>query len=72
MQTVKKELNGISIEPREVKNSQNKVNRRLDTTEKKISKFEEITKETTEAEPHRGKSVALRLSHVGAWQRPAQ
>ena len=48
MQTVKKELNGISIEPREVKNSQNKVNRRLDTTEKKISKFEEITKDDIE------------------------
>ena len=47
MQTIKKELNGISVEPSEVKNSQNKVNRRLDTTEKKISKFEEITKETT-------------------------
>lgn len=35
MQTVKRELNGISIEAREVKNSQNKVNRRLDTTEKR-------------------------------------
>ena len=57
MQTIKKELNGISIEPSEVKKSQNKVNGRLDTTEKKISKFEEITKETTEAEPHRGERV---------------
>ena len=73
MQTIKKELNGISIEPSEVKKSQNKVNGRLDTTEKKISKFEEITKETTEAEPHRGERVfkkkRKRTSLVVQWLR---
>lgn len=42
----KKEMNGIIIQPNEMKNSQNKFNKRLDTTEEKMTELGEIAKET--------------------------
>lgn len=50
-------MNGISMEPNEVKNSLDKFYKRLDTIEKKISELEEIAKETIQAETQRRKRV---------------
>lgn len=38
-----------------MKNSQDKFNKRLDTTEEKVSELEEIAKETVQTETHKGK-----------------